>query len=428
MRIQSNNLNLIWRVFNIILLIVFLIFTINWLAPSSLRFPNWLISSSLEKRKVETEAYTRIDYVDQNDVITLAVDKNYATVLRTKDVYGNYILEEYFDEKGAPVELPGKYSVVRREYDKDGNPIKTEYLDQWMKPVIRRDGYSVVLYTYSKYGKVETEMYFDEEMQPTRSIMNRYGVRYQYTPDGKETVAESLDVDGELMTHTDNYAIVKKTYSPNGKLHTVMYYDGSGNTFDLGAGVCGYLYEGGKTCCLDSNGNKFFSLSYYLFHSKISVIMAGIILFLLILLSTGRINLTLLLAYLAFIVYMTILNRTSQSNIIYLTLPPNAYLFFTNNEIMMNIWLFVPLGAILYKLFRMWKIIVIPIVITLVIETMQIVYGVGAFELTDIIANSLGGVIGIAGCYVLEPIVMKIYERRLYLRSSVLYSNKALKN
>ena len=141
--------------------------------------------------------------------------------------------------------------------------------------------------------------------------------------------------------------------------------------------------------------------------------LAGTILLLLILLSTRRISLLLLLAYLGFIVYMTILNRSSQGNILYLTLPLNAYLFFTNSEIMMNIWLFVPLGAILYKLFRMWQIFLIPIVITLVIETTQIVYGVGAFELTDIIANTMGGMIGIAGCYVLEPIAMKIYKRRI---------------
>ena len=79
---------------------------------------------------------------------------------------------------------------------------------------------------------------------------------------------------------------------------------------------------------------------------------------------------------------------------------------------MMNIWLFVPLGAILYKLFYMWEIIAIPIAVTLVIETLQIVYGIGAFELTDIIANSMGGMIGIAGCYGLEPIAMKIYKRK----------------
>ena len=39
----------------------------------------------------------------------------------------------------------------------------------------------------------------------------------------------------------------------------------------------------------------------------------------------------------------------------------------------------------------MWEIIAIPIAVTLVIETLQIVYGIGAFELTDIIANSMGG-------------------------------------
>ena len=402
-----------WRALGSLLCIGFLLLTINWLIPSRMRFPGWLISSNLDKRETETEKYTRIDYVNRNGEITLAVDKNYATLLKMKDALGNHILVEYFDEKGAPVVLPDRYSVVRKEYNKDGNPIKVEYLDQWMKPVIRRGGYSVVLYTYNEDGKVETELYFDEVMKPALNTMNRYGVRYEYTADGKEAVAKSLDADGKLMTHTDNYVIVKKTYTPDGNLHTVMYYDENVNPFNLGAGVYGYLYEDGKISCLDINGKKFFSISYYLSHSRISVMLAGTILLLLILLSTRRISLLLLLAYLGFIVYMTILNRSSQGNILYLTLPLNAYLFFTNSEIMMNIWLFVPLGAILYKLFRMWQIFLIPIVITLVIETTQIVYGVGAFELTDIIANTMGGMIGIAGCYVLEPIAMKIYKRRI---------------
>ena len=400
MHMQQYNPKMTWRALDSLLCIAFLLLTMNWLVPTRLRFPNWLISSNLEKRETETEEYIRTDYMDQNEVITLAVDKNYATVLKTKDAFGNFVLEEYFDEKGIPSVLPYRYSAIRKEYDKDGNPIKTEYFDKWMKPVIRSGGYSIVLYTYNKDGKVETEMYYDKEMQPTLSTMNRYGIRHEYTEDGKEAVVKSLNADGKLMTHTDNYVIVKKTYSPNGKLHTVKYYDENENPFRLNSGAYGYLYENGKTSCLDANGKKTFSLSYFLHHSKISVILAGIILLLLILHPSRRINLLLLVAYTAFILYMTIWDRTLQYNTLYLTFPLNAYLFF------------VPLGAILFKLFHMWEIIAIPIAVTLIIETSQIVYGIGAFELTDIIANSMGGMIGIAGCYGLEPIAMKIYKRK----------------
>lgn len=409
---QHYNSRKIWRALGSLLCIAFLLLTINWLIPTRLRFPNRLISYNLEKRKTESEEYTRIDYVDKNDVITLAIDKNYATLLKTKDSSGNYVLEECFDEKGVPSVMLGRYSIVRKEYDKDGNPIKMEYFDQWMNPVIRSGGYSVVLYTYNKDGKVETEMFFDEEMQPILSTMNRYGIKHEYTEDGKEAVIKSLDADGKLMTNTDNYVIVKKSYSPNGVLLTVMYYDENENPFRLNSGAYGYLYENGKTICLDADGKKCFSLSYFLRHSKMSVILAGIILLLLILHPSRRINLLLLVAYAGFILYMTILDRTLQYNALYLTLPLNAYLFFTSNETMMNIWLFIPLGAILYKLFRMWEIITIPVVVTLVIETLQIVHGIGAFEVTDLIANSMGGMLGIAGCYALEPIAMKIYKRK----------------
>ena len=413
MHMQQSNTRVIWRALGSLLCTGFLLLTINWLIPSRLRFPKWLISSNLDKRETETEKYNRTDYVDQNDAITLALDKNYATVLKTKDESGNFVLEEFFDEKGDPVVLPDRYSAIRKEYDNVGKPIKTEYLDKWMKPVTWTGGYSVVLCTYNTDGKVETEMYFDEKMQPTLSAMNRYGTKHEYTQDGKESVVKSLDADGKLMTHTDNYVIVKKTYSPNGELHTVMYYDENENPFRLNSGVYGYLYENGKISCLNADGKKCFSLSYFLHRSKISVILAGTLLLLLILHPSRKINMLLLVAYTAFIIYMTIWDRALQYNALYLTLPLNAYLFFTNDEIMMNIWLFVPLGATMYKLFRMWEIIAIPITVTLAIETAQIVYGIGTFELTDIIANTMGGMIGITGCYVLEPMAAKIYKSEI---------------
>lgn len=397
--------NTMRRAVGSLLLLAFLILTINWLFPSRVKIPFWPRSSSLKIKETETVDGLRIDYVDNKGGITLAVDKNYATVIKTMDKYGNCIWEEYYNENGDPVVLPNGYSAIRKEYDINGNPTKMEFFDQWINPVINKQGYSIVLYTYDENENVETEMYFDNDMHPAKSISNRYGVRHEYTADGKESVVKNLAADGNLMTNTDSYVVTNKTYTTDGKLHTLMYYDEDGNPYRLSNGAYGYLYENRKSICLDSNGKRIFVLSHYLHNSKISVILAGAILLLLILISGRKINGLLFIAYFAFIIYMTILNRTPGKNAIYLTLPQNLYLLFTDRGFMMNIWLFIPLGAILYKLFQMWEIVAIPILITLAVETSQFVFGIGAFELTDLMANTFGGIIGVIGCYVLEPLV-----------------------
>ena len=108
---------------------------------------------------------------------------------------------------------------------------------------------------------------------------------------------------------------------------------------------------------------------------------------------------------------MTIINREAGSSVVTWYIPPNYYLFFKDREILANIWLFVPLGAILYKLSHIWEIIALPIALSLVIECLQLFFDIGAFELSDIIANSLGGVVGVMICYLLEPLAMKFWNK-----------------
>lgn len=388
-----------------LLLISFLLLTINLLLPPRIRIPFWLLSPNLTKKETVISDGLRVDFVRKEGKITLALDKNYATVLKTLDKDGNCILEKYFDENGNPVVTADGYSAIRSEYDKYGHLVKKEYLDRGMNLTAWNQGYATVLYTYNESDQVETELYFDQNMQPAKSTSKRYGVRHEYGADGKESVVMNLDADGNLISGTNEYVIVKKTYTPGGKLHTVMYYDENENPFKLSNGAYGYLYENGRTICLDSSGNRTFAIKFFLHRSTIFVMLAGCILIVLILISGRLVNCLILIAYCAFIAYMTVLERLQGSAALFLTLPQNAYLMLNNNGFIKNIWLFVPLGAIMYKLFHMWEIIAIPIAVTLAIETAQIVFGIGAFELLDLIANTAGGAIGIAGCYVLEPMI-----------------------
>ncbi|EGT5164412.1 glycopeptide resistance protein VanZ1 [Clostridioides difficile] len=69
------------------------------------------------------------------------------------------------------------------------------------------------------------------------------------------------------------------------------------------------------------------------------------------------------------------------------------------SEIILNVAIFVPFGIYVCMLKEEWSFIkkVIPIFITsLVFETLQYIFALGASDITDLIGNTLGGIIGIA--------------------------------
>lgn len=67
-------------------------------------------------------------------------------------------------------------------------------------------------------------------------------------------------------------------------------------------------------------------------------------------------------------------------------------------EIILNVFIFVPLGIYSGILFRKWtfqKQLLFYFLVSLLIEGIQFILGAGAFDTTDVITNSLGGVIGL---------------------------------
>lgn len=67
-------------------------------------------------------------------------------------------------------------------------------------------------------------------------------------------------------------------------------------------------------------------------------------------------------------------------------------------EIILNAVIFVPLGLyvrILFEKWNFWKNVSLFFLISLMIEGLQFIFRVGAFDITDIITNTLGGIIGL---------------------------------
>jgi glycopeptide antibiotics resistance protein len=71
---------------------------------------------------------------------------------------------------------------------------------------------------------------------------------------------------------------------------------------------------------------------------------------------------------------------------------------FDFGETIMNVVIFVPLGiyaGVLFRKWTFWKNILFFLVVTLIIEAVQFFFRVGAFDTTDTISNTLGGMIGL---------------------------------
>jgi glycopeptide antibiotics resistance protein len=67
-------------------------------------------------------------------------------------------------------------------------------------------------------------------------------------------------------------------------------------------------------------------------------------------------------------------------------------------EIILNVVIFVPLGIYAGILFERWifgKKLFFFFLISLIVEVLQFILTVGAFDITDIITNTLGGIIGL---------------------------------
>jgi glycopeptide antibiotics resistance protein len=78
------------------------------------------------------------------------------------------------------------------------------------------------------------------------------------------------------------------------------------------------------------------------------------------------------------------------------------------SEIILNVVIFVPLGIYAGILFYGWRLgrkILLFFFTSLIVEGLQFVLAVGAFDITDIITNTLGGMIGLALFEVIERVI-----------------------
>ena len=153
-----------------------------------------------------------------------------------------------------------------------------------------------------------------------------------------------------------------------------------------------------------------FHLSRFLHQEHWAVILYGSLLTIAVALGSRKLNRVLLPIYIVFIMYMTLMYREIGIGKLNLTLFWSYRRFLSNTalrmEILNNIWLFIPLGAIVYRLYPRWRVAFVPVVISVAVEAMQYLLSVGLCELDDVISNGMGGIIGVLLCYLIRRVLV----------------------
>ncbi len=395
-------------------------------------------SSELETVKSEYDNKKRTDYVDGSGNITMASDRHYATVIRTYDDKG-MTKEEYFDDKGRKVESISGYHCLKRTYNEAGLADTDTYYDVNGKQVMSSSGYyayrrgynaegkadvisycdisgnlmnniygiAVIRRGFDEDGRVRREFYYDKDGEPATGNLGQYGVLNEYNENGKVSTQTFLNKDGKPMKTHYGYSSIRYIYTDDNTLLEKRFFDPDGN---LSTGIYkeyGDRYENGETIYLDRDGNPMIRLDSYLNGHPVIVLIMGLCIMLAAFMAKGSARWVMIAFYIIFIAYMTLWCREPGDTRTRFELFWSYKRFFIDPDlrrsVINNIWLFIPLGAMLYKPgSRRYLIIVL---ISIIIEAAQYIAGLGLCELDDIFSNSLGGMIGYSLAYLFYLLV-----------------------
>ena len=332
---------------------------------------------------------------------------------------GKIKTEKYYDPSCKPVctYLYG-YGLLN-EYDESGNIIRITYQNEKDEPMMVGLGYAIVKKYYylsgTGNGKVESEFYFDETEKPIALSLGQYGIHKEYNENGQESVLTYLDKEGNPIITTKGYTTVRKTYHADNYTATERYYDLEGNPYALSDSQYGIKRVNNEIVYLDKDGNEVFNVRRILYNQTWIIIPCSALIIILSAIIKKRQVIIMLVLYLAGIVYLTLLFRergeTGKTELLWLF----RRIFIdreARSDIIKNIWLFIPLGAILYKLYPRRAIILASILLSGLIEGIQYFTGTGFCELDDIISNGLGGLIGYETGFLVKNLILCLKTRK----------------
>ena len=413
---------------------------------------------AIRKECNEEPKNMHVTYLDE-DGKPMMTTMGFSSLVKLYDSEGRLEVESSFDLDGHFVETKYNAYGFRRTYDEAGRVLTTTYMAADGSLMLNKSGYAVLKYYYDEPATASQPdaednpsrlEFFDTEMKPIALIHGEYGVQRGYDEFGRITEITYLDRDGNPLMIPEGYATIKRMFYEDDSIRTDMYFDAEGRPVELPQGQYGVLHEGDMLTYLDRDGNEIFSFKNFLHNQPWLVMAAALVVILISLFFGKRVNICLLIGYLAVIIYMTLLDRSEGSAGARLQLFQSYIRFFSDytvrKETIDNIWLFIPLGTILYQLrprltssigsagnvgavgtvgyapnvgavgtagyvgsagrasapqlLPILIILFIPLLLSGMIEVIQYLFRIGTFESDDVFSNTLGGAIGVAVAYV----------------------------
>lgn len=361
-----------------------------------------------------------IRYLDTDGKL-VTTRNGYAKETREYNHEGYITAVRYFDIYGRPAQFIFFGYGKNIEYDEDGYPCRVIYVNAIGEPMITSEGYAIVTRNFYRSGgpengKVESEFYFDEKDNPVHLQTGQYGMHKEYDEYGREALLTYLDEDGNPIMITKGYATVRRTFFDNNQIFTEQYYDQYGDPCSLPEGQYGVKWKDGKKIYLDANGKEQISIKNFLYSYSWVVIPLAITMVLLSVLMNQKTNTLMLVFYMLVIIYMTLMHRNdiaAQPGI--RILQTYRKMLFDNETragVLKNIWLFIPLGAILYKIYPKTKILLVPFLVSIVIEVIQYFTRIGYSDMCDVISNGFGGLAGYIAADILTGMKTRFEEKK----------------
>ena len=361
----------------------------------------------------------RITYLNR-DGEPIIMANGYAIEEREFNPNGQIAMVRYLDNQGKPVNTPLYGYGQINEYDENGRNCRIIYINNSGEPAMTGLGYAIVSrHFYESEGpensKVESEFYFNEHGEPISLSLGQYGVHKEYDEYDRQSVWTYLDAEGKPMVTNKGYTTVRRTFQANNSVATERYFDLDGNPFSLSEGQYGVKTEEGQIIYLNENGADKFNLKNLLYNQSLIAIILAMVVVVLSVYISKKLNVLFLIIYVCAIAYLTLMFRESGEAQIKLELFWSYRKIFIDSEtragILRNIWLFVPLGTIIYKLFTKKPYLLILIAFSILIEIVQYFTGTGLCELDDVISNSIGGAIGFGAGKMISEMKYKLRNR-----------------
>ncbi len=344
----------------------------------------------------------RITYLDENRQPKMISD-GYAIEEYNYNNMNQIVMIKYYDTGRKPISTVLYGYGRENEYNDKGKISKIIYLDAYGAPAITGRGYAMVERYYyctsdSNNGKVEREFYFDEKGIPISLTLGQYGIQKEYNIYGQNIIITYLDADGHPIVTNKGYTTVVHTFKANGNIASEQYFDLEGKPFSIAEGQYGIKNDNGQTFFLDQNGHIMFNIKNLLYNQSWLVIILALTIVVLAGCISREWNVILLFTSIVVVLYFTLMFRESGDG------KGKIYLFYSYNglfldngkiaEVLKNIWLFVPLGAILYCIYPQKRMFAVFFAFSIFIETIQYMTATGCSSLDDVISNTIGGLIG----------------------------------